>query len=593
MPGVRATLTDVASFDPKDPQQMTQRKSTIPADDRAAAFCFPYAAGIICFLMLLFLAFISWRYGTQWLDSDMSSEMLLGKLLAEENSFVSRNWFYSTELRLLNTQLITAFLFRFFDDWPLVRCLAVFVWNLLLVVSYVYFAHALAMSRPAIASTTLLLLLPLSLDRFNTVHFGGFYMPHIVLMFLFLDLYLPSAHPSGPAPIGRGVKKFRVLFLVVLAFYFGLAGIRYFLIVLLPLFLTELYYTLKKLQAIPSGIGMTEDMPAKRLRTALIKLGGTHRGLLSALFCCASAGLGYLIHQGYLTQNFSFHSYSGVMFANFSRDLFLKIGVCFYAIVHFFGYSAKLKFVSPLGFFNWFALFFLPFLGYLMKRCMAGLSPFAGSGTLSEAGMKSLPEQQGFLFIFFLFSIIFNGLVLILQNDQEIFTTSRYFIPPLILYIPVLGILFDNIGSRGWRCILAPVFLILVIRGAANYAYLPQYDRNNYAREGYTAYLMQNRLNDGFATYWNANITTELTNGRTTMTGMTEPKAGAFYYWLAQKRQFDPAAHSGRAFLLLTRQEYENAATEPLVRAGHPGYTDAHYIVLEYESAAPFFETKP
>ena len=55
------------------------------------------------------------------INSDMSSEMVLAKQLAEEGKWMlSDNWYYSTELRVVNTQLISAFIFRFTDNWQLV-----------------------------------------------------------------------------------------------------------------------------------------------------------------------------------------------------------------------------------------------------------------------------------------------------------------------------------------------------------------------------------------------------------------------------------------------------------------------------------------
>lgn len=40
--------------------------------------------------------------GTHNLDSDQSGEMVLAQLLNEERSFLSENWYYSTELRVVS-----------------------------------------------------------------------------------------------------------------------------------------------------------------------------------------------------------------------------------------------------------------------------------------------------------------------------------------------------------------------------------------------------------------------------------------------------------------------------------------------------------
>ena len=80
---------------------------------------------ILSFAALLLLVFNSvfiYRYGRQWLNSDTSSEMVLAKLLANENTLVSRNWYYSTEIRLVYQTIFTMLLFKLFGgagNWAL------------------------------------------------------------------------------------------------------------------------------------------------------------------------------------------------------------------------------------------------------------------------------------------------------------------------------------------------------------------------------------------------------------------------------------------------------------------------------------------
>lgn len=61
-----------------------------------------------------------------YLDSDMSAELILSKQLADSGKlFFSDNWFYSTEIRFINTQLIFSQYFRIFENWHLVEWLEV------------------------------------------------------------------------------------------------------------------------------------------------------------------------------------------------------------------------------------------------------------------------------------------------------------------------------------------------------------------------------------------------------------------------------------------------------------------------------------
>ena len=57
----------------------------------------------------------------RWIvDSDLASEMILADLLNREGSVISHNWFYSTELKVVNLQWFYRLgLLLFPDDWHL------------------------------------------------------------------------------------------------------------------------------------------------------------------------------------------------------------------------------------------------------------------------------------------------------------------------------------------------------------------------------------------------------------------------------------------------------------------------------------------
>lgn len=47
--------------------------------------------------------------------------LVFAKFLAGENKFISSNWNYSTELRVIQTQLVMMPLFKIFSDWHTIR----------------------------------------------------------------------------------------------------------------------------------------------------------------------------------------------------------------------------------------------------------------------------------------------------------------------------------------------------------------------------------------------------------------------------------------------------------------------------------------
>ena len=111
---------------------------------------------------------------------------------------------------------------------------------------------------------------------------------------------------------------------------------------------------------------------------------------------------------------------------------------------------------------------------------------------------------------------------------------------------------------------------------------------SNIKREGYIHYLLDNQLEYGFATFWNANVTTELSNGKIEMVGLNpDPDNPNFHIfrWLNQVQLIDPSYHLGETFLLVSQSEWEWAQ-----KAGgsftqiQPDYKDDAFIVIRYHS---------
>ena len=70
------------------------------------------------FVLVFFLA----RYTVYTLNSDASSELVLAKHLADQGGgLLSKNWYYSTEVKVLCDQLAFELMFFFTDNWRIAR----------------------------------------------------------------------------------------------------------------------------------------------------------------------------------------------------------------------------------------------------------------------------------------------------------------------------------------------------------------------------------------------------------------------------------------------------------------------------------------
>jgi hypothetical protein len=193
---------------------------------------------------------------------------------------------------------------------------------------------------------------------------------------------------------------------------------------------------------------------------------------------------------------------------------------------------------------------------------------------------------------FFIISTVFNIFVFIVV-DQSV--TSRYLILFMILYIPLTAILFEHTEKTHEHlkrvAIVSGIVLFIYGQSYLNFQNMTRHDANS-SRKGYIQYLLDNKLDYGFATYWNANVTTELTNGKIELAGLEPdglaPDGNQFHIqgWLNPVKFYNPSFHQGESFLLLTHAEWKLAQKtgRPFARLV-PDYEDNDFIIIRYPSA--------
>lgn len=88
----------------------------------------------------------------KWIvDSDLASEMILSDLLNKEGSIISHNWFYSTELKVVNLQWFYRLgLLLFPDDWHLARAFGMAVTLALYAACMLFFVKCARLGRPGL-----------------------------------------------------------------------------------------------------------------------------------------------------------------------------------------------------------------------------------------------------------------------------------------------------------------------------------------------------------------------------------------------------------------------------------------------------------
>ena len=139
-----------------------------------------YAFMIFCWVCLLFSCQKAWHeiHGRLYylLDSDMASEIMLAYKLRIEHKLITSTWFYSTELRVFNTQLVFTPLLFLCENWRTVREMGTAIILLSMLASCLYFCYQAGITTlfPAIAT---MLITPMSDPYFKILLLGAYYPP--------------------------------------------------------------------------------------------------------------------------------------------------------------------------------------------------------------------------------------------------------------------------------------------------------------------------------------------------------------------------------------------------------------------------------
>jgi hypothetical protein len=303
-------------------------------------------------------------------------------------------------------------------------------------------------------------------------------------------------------------------------------------------------------------------------------------GCYGFIVCCFGFAFNYLLHFWY-----SFHSFENMRLTNLYTEFLPKLSQSLVSLVEFFGLSTGSSLLSAQGLFSVIAI-----LGTFLLF-WAVLKSFRQIENQDYVTVKHTEHQ--YITIFFIVSVISNIFIFIIVDEK---ITGRYFIPFMVLYIPLAAILFEYAEKQFSQlkriALVSGIVLFIFGQGYLNFQSMTGRDENS-SRRNYIKYLLDNKLEYGFATFENANVTTELSNGKIYLAGLNSnglaPDTGNQFHlqgWLNHVKFYDPSFHQGESFLLLSRSEWELARKtgRPFAQL-LPDYEDSNFVVKRYASA--------
>ena len=478
---------------------------------------------ILCYNVLIL------HNGYRFMNSDDSSELVLARILASEHSILTRDWYYSSELRVLNTNLVFAPMFYLFSSWKLVRAVGGTIMMLLYVISYLMIPYAWRYDTKWFYLTAFILIMPYS----NPWQFFGlkmYYLPHVFISFVSFALL---------GIVCNGRKIIASLLLAVLAFVAGLGGVRSVEYTFVPLFLAAL---------------------ASRIFDK-----GRRDLMLATGTAVITSAVGYLINDRVLSGIYTFDSYVNVSFIQFS---FEKVEWAIDSILTAFGYSIGEYFISLGGIcdalaFIMMILFLLSFPALLGKR-------------------ENMSEIQKYIYYFAAITFLLNTFLMIVgQNDEY---ADRYIAIGMVPSIMLIDLTYNVcLKNKEWKKMAgAAVIGFFLLAGLNGYIHLLGTVANG-ERMGYIKYVKDQGYDYGYATFWNANITTEMSDGVINMTSL-DPNADkpVVFRWLTDKRLIEE--DHAKAFLVLTNEELE------MYEGKDPVYQDDYFSVFDVDKSEISFE---
>lgn len=518
------------------------------------------------------LCYFEWRNVGDLLDSDMASDLIYARLLAQEGTFFSPNWYYSSELRVFANHLSFTPLFLITQDWRLVRGLGSMLTYALFVLSLYAPLSQVGLRRqyPLVAAA---MLLPLSVMYFHYSMVGALYTHNYILSFLLLGLALGQCGASGRA------RAWRLGLLGALSVAAGLCGLRFLLFSSLPLCASALY--------LRARAGRAAGPRTRRLAWG---------SLLSLGAMAAGAAVNLLV----LSRLYTFQTFAEVTYTSFQPE---AAGEFLRNLLSLLGFPENGSFFSPALAPAALSLLLLALIAWASWSALRAPAPGAAaaqSAILAQPGAAAAPSPaetdapgDRVLALFFLAAAVMHiGLLSLTSMPRN----AYHFLPISVYALPLAACALKRLPWPGrWRAALAGgMACLLAATSAVNYPYFSRRDVTYELRMALESLLAEG-YDCGYATFWRANVLTELSGGEVEMYCLEGPYDGpeafdAIFPWL-QLKAHATEPPEGKVFVLLSK--YEGETSLPVfsrLDPSHAVYESPYLIALGYESDAALRE---
>lgn len=490
----------------------------------------------------------------KWIvDSDLASEMILSDLLNKEGTIISHNWFYSTELKVVNLQWFYRLgLLIFPNDWHLARTFGMAITLALFAAAMLFFVKCAGLGRAGLWMVGTLLW-PFGQHYLVYAIYGGYYLVYTFFYMLVLALVLRSLNAD---------KKHCALQWVlacVITAVAGMNGVKQLMVFHAPLCLAAAILLVLALHS----CGKTDWKAALDVCRKEVRL------LAASLVTAVAAAAGYFVSNAVLSRMYDFKSYNFIVW-NRDEDWFTldRILMDFF---HEFGYENG----SGVFHFGGIAAAVGLLLGCWMFFCIVRLL----------LRLDKLERNDKLLVLLLVAMLAVCGVAYTYFHEYYLyFWLMNMPVAIAVMAVEIKTEAFHILGARQLLGVgLAVCFTLCAVstvRQEQEHPYLAHKGLNTAAE-----WLVDNGYTQGYSTFWNGNAMTELTSGKLEVWTLQSLDRDDVPNWLQPKSHLttDPE----HPFLLIDTETDGPAENAKLIQYGDctEVYNDGRYVIYDFADA--------
>lgn len=490
----------------------------------------------------------------KWIvDSDLASEMILSDLLNKEGTIISHNWFYSTELKVVNLQWFYRLgLLIFPNDWHLARTFGMAITLALFAAAMLFFVKCAGLGRAGLWMVGTLLW-PFGQHYLVYAIYGGYYLVYTFFYMLVLALVLRSLNAD---------KKHCALQWVlacVITAVAGMNGVKQLMVFHAPLCLAAAILLVLALHS----CGKTDWKAALDVCRKEVRL------LVASLVTAVAAAAGYFVSNAVLSRMYDFKSYNFIVW-NRDEDWFTldRILMDFF---HEFGYENG----SGVFHFGGIAAAVGLLLGCWMFFCIVRLL----------LRLDKLERNDKLLVLLLVAMLAVCGVAYTYFHEYYLYFWLMNM--PVAIAVMAVEIKTEDFHILGARQLLGvglavcfTLCAVSTVRQEQEHPYLAHKGLNTAAE-----WLVDNGYTQGYSTFWNGNAMTELTSGKLEVWTLQSLDRDDVPNWLQPKSHLttDPE----HPFLLIDTETDGPAENAKLIQYGDctEVYNDGRYVIYDFADA--------